>query len=76
MLGVSARLADDLGTTRDRSEAKEFRRAERETRAALDEVDFTAAYQRGYGLSREEAIAHSVEVIDAVRETNDRCGEA
>ncbi len=76
MLGMSARLADELGTTRDRYEADEFRRAERETRAALGEPDFTAAYQRGHGLSREEAIAHAIEVIDALTETNDRCGEA
>ena len=74
MLGMSARLADELGTTRDRYEEGEYRRAERETRAALGEPDFTVANQRGYGLSREEAIAQAVELIDALTETHDRCG--
>ena len=69
LLGASARLADELGTRRDRYEADERLRAERETRAALGEANFTAAHQRGYGLSREDAIAHAFEVIDAVTET-------
>ena len=66
LLGTSARLADELGTRRERYEADERLRAERETRAALGEPAFSAAYQRGQGLSREEAIAHAVEVIDAL----------
>jgi hypothetical protein len=74
MIGVSARFAEELGTTRDPYEEGEYRRAERETRAALGDPDFTAACQRGYGLSRDEAIAHAVEVIDALTDTNDRCG--
>jgi tetratricopeptide (TPR) repeat protein len=75
LLGVSARLADDLGTTWDSYEAEELQRAERETRAALGEASFTAAHQRGYGLSREEAIAYAVEVIDTLAETRDPRGE-
>ena len=66
LLGVSARLADELDTTRDSYEAEEFRRAERETRDALGEPNFTAVYQRGHGLSRDEGIAHAVELIDAL----------
>jgi hypothetical protein len=66
LLGASERLADELGTIRERYEDDERGRAERETRAALGEPAFTAAQQRGHELSRDEAIAHAVAVIDVV----------
>ena len=66
LLGASARLADELGAVRDSYEAEELGRAERETRAALGEPAFTAAQQLGHGLSREEAIARAVAIIEVV----------
>jgi tetratricopeptide (TPR) repeat protein len=66
LLGASMRLGDELGTRREGFEADQRQHAERETRAALGEPAFTAAHERGHDLSREEAIAHAVAVIDAL----------
>ena len=66
LLGASERLGDELGTIREGYESAQRAQSEREALAILGEQGYAAEWERGHGLSLEEAVAGAFSTSDSL----------
>jgi predicted ATPase len=65
LLRAAGALRENIGAPMSRSELDEYDQAVATLRRNLNEASFAAAWEKGYSMSMEDAVAYALEVINA-----------